>query len=198
VGDLEPEARAALEELTALDAELYRLGEALFADALRDTPPPALPPAPAAMAVTFDGLIPGFGWYDREPYPGGYFCWTGRSAWLEVRLAGDGDLAVGIELRGAVEAAQIDGLTVVVDGRPVALTRSRVGATDRFEGRLALGPQAGDRYRVELRVPRAVRPCDVLPGSTDRRELGVAVSRVEVGFVEQSSASSPSRYPLAG
>jgi len=36
-------------------------------------------------------------------------------------------------------------------------------------------------------VPRVVRPCDVLPGSADARELGVAVSRVEVGFPEATA-----------
>ena len=32
---LDPDTRAALEELTALDAELYRFGAALFVDRLR-------------------------------------------------------------------------------------------------------------------------------------------------------------------
>jgi hypothetical protein len=54
-----PEARAALEELTALDAELYRLGADLFADALRDVPFPHLPPAPSRIDLTFEGPIPG-------------------------------------------------------------------------------------------------------------------------------------------
>lgn len=174
--------RSALEDLTALDAELYRLGQGLFADALRHARLPVLPPAANRAVVTFDGPIPGSGWFDREPYPGGHFCWTRRAAWLEFRLAGTGDLAVGIEVLGAVVPAQIERLEAAVNGRPIALARSRTGAVDRFEGRADPGPTTDGRYRVELRVPRAVRPCDVLPGSTDPRELGVAVSRVEVSF----------------
>jgi hypothetical protein len=179
---ISPEARAALEELTTLDADLYRLGADLFADALRDGPLSLLPPAPSRIDLTFEGPIPGSGWFDREPRPGGYFCWTGRAAWLEVRLAGGGELALAVEVRGAVDPAQIDGLTAAVNGRPVPLFRSRVGAVDRLEGRVPTESAADGRYRVEFRVPRTVRPCDVVPGSTDPRELGVAVSRVELGL----------------
>jgi hypothetical protein len=175
------ETRAALEELTALDAELYRLGADLFADALGDVPLPHLPPAPSRIDLTFEDPIPGSGWFDREPCPGGFFCWTGRAAWLEVRLAGKGELALAVEVRGAVDPAQIDGLTASVNGRPVPMFRSQVGAVHRFEGRVPTESVANDRYRVEFRVARTVRPFDVVPGSTDTRELGVAVSRVELG-----------------
>jgi Sulfotransferase family len=180
--EVSPKARAALEELTALDADLYRLGADLFADALRDVPLPHVPPAPSRIDLTFDGPIPGYGWFDREPRPGGFFRWTGRAAWLEVRLAGSEELALAVEVRGAVDPAQIDGLTASVNGQPVLMFRSQVGAVERFEGRAPTEPVADGRYRVELRVPRTVRPCDVLPGSTDNRELGVAVSRVELGL----------------
>ena len=177
-----PGARDALKELTTLDAELYRLGSDLFADALRDVPLPHVPPAPSQIDLTFEGPIPGSGWFDREPRPGGFFCWTGRAAWLEVRLAGSGELALAVEVRWAVDPAQIDGLTASVNGRPVPMFRSQVGAVDRFEGRVRTEPLANGRYRVEFRVPRTIRPCDVVPGSTDHRELGVAVSRVELGL----------------
>ncbi len=180
--EVSPEARAALEELTALDADLYGLGADMFADAVRDVPLPHLPPAPSRIDLTFEGPIPGCGWFDREPYPGGFFRWTGRAAWLEVRLAGGGELALAVEVRGALDPAQIDGLMAAVNGRPVPLFRSRVGAVDRFEGRVPTNPAVNDHYRVEFRVPRTVRPCDVAPGSTDPRELGVAVSRVELGL----------------
>jgi Sulfotransferase family len=180
--EVSPGARAALKELTTLDAELYRLGADLFADALRDVPLPHVPPAPSRIDLTFDGPIPGSGWFDREPCPGGFFCWTGRAPWLEVRLAGGGELALAVEVRGALDPAQIDGLTAAVNGRPVPLFRSQVGAVDRFEGRVPTEPVADGRYRVEFRVPRTVRPCDVMPGSADPRELGVAVSRVELGI----------------
>jgi hypothetical protein len=178
--EVSPKARAALEELTTLDADLYRLGTDLFADALRDVPLPHVPPAPSRIDLTFEGPIPGSGWFDREPRPGGYFCWTGRAAWLEVRLAGSGELALAVEVQGAVDPAQIDGLTASVNGRPVPMFRSQVGAVHRFLGRAPTEPVANGRYRVEFRVPRTVRPCDVMPGSTDNRELGVAVSRVEL------------------
>ncbi len=179
--EISPEARAALEELTALDAELYRLGADLFADALRDVPLPHLPPAPSRIDLTFEGPIHGSGWFDPEPCPGGFFCWTGRAAWLEVRLAGGGELALAVEVLGALDPAQIDGLTAAVNGRPVPLFRSQVGAVDRLEGRVSTEPVANGRYRVEFWVPRTVRPCDVVPGSTDTRDLGVAVSRVQLG-----------------
>ncbi|HEX3447678.1 MAG TPA: sulfotransferase family 2 domain-containing protein [Isosphaeraceae bacterium] len=185
--EVSPEARAALEELTTLDADLYRLGAALFADALRDVPLPHVPPAPSRIDLTFEGPIPGSGWFDREPRPGGFFCWTGRAAWLEFRLAGSGELALTVEVRGAVDPAQIDGLTASVNGRPVPMIRSQVGAVARFEGRVATEHVANGRYRVEFRVPRTVRPCDVVSGSTDNRELGVAVSRVELGIAEFAS-----------
>ena len=63
-----------------------------------------------------------------------------------------------------------------------ARTRTWTGDIHRFAGRVPAAGTPGGRYRLDIRVPRTARPCDAFPGSTDTRELGVAVSRIELGF----------------
>ena len=82
-----------------------------------------------------------------------------------------------------------------MNGRPVPLDRTPLGHGLRLTGRVDPGPAQDDcRHRVELVSPYAVRPLDVLPGSTDPRELGVAVRRIEVGF-ESVRAPAPRPTP---
>lgn len=184
---LDPATLAAVRELTALDAELYRYAEARFAD---PRPEPLFPTPSDKFEVTFGGPIPGGGWYDRETNAGGYFCWTRRAAWVEGRVGGSGPLRVTVDLAGAVDVAQIEQFEVRVNGQQVPLTRSPLGDYGtRVTGEVEAAPHQGDRYRVEVRVPHTVRPCDSYPGSTDPRELGVAVSRMELSRPEPPTAS---------
>jgi hypothetical protein len=184
---IEPEARAILEQWTALDAELYQFARELYADRLRDTPAPRLPPAPRGVELTFDRPVPGWGWSEPAAGPHGHFRWTGRTAWLEVRLAGRGGLDVTVDVPHVFDPAQLDGLTAEVNGRPVPLIRCRHGAGHRFEGRVFAEVSADGRYRLVLRVAMTVRPAEVVPGSKDTRELGVAVSRVALGFAHPAA-----------
>jgi hypothetical protein len=185
---LDAETRGRLEELTAVDAELYRFGCELFADRLRDVPTPCLPPAPSGVELGFDGPIPGDGWSERAAYPAGYFRWTGRTAWVESRLAGSGGLSLAVDVFWPLHPYKTSELTASVNGQPVPLARTRLGAVDRFEGLVPTAPAADGRYRVTLRVPRTFRPVDLLPGNPDGRELGVAVSRVALGFAADAPA----------
>jgi len=194
LAELDPDTRAALAEWTALDAELYRRGAALF-EATDWRPPPPPPTTPRAV-VALDGPMYGTGWYEAEATDAGPLRWTGRAAWVGVPVAGTGPLRVEVELAGAVQAAQLDGFTVRVSGRPVPLDRTPLGHGLRLTGRVDPGPAGDDgRHRVELVSPYAARPRDVLPGSTDPRELGVAVLRIEVGF-ESVRTPAPRFTPI--
>lgn len=186
---LDAATRGQLEELTTLDAELYRFGRELFADRLRDVPTPRLPPAPDRVNLTFDGPVPGDGWTERGAYAEGHFRWTGRTAWVESRLAGSGGLSMAVDVFWPLHPHKTSELAVSVNGQPVPLARTRLGPVDRFEGPVPIAPSADGRYRVTLRVPRTFRPADLLPGSPDGRELGVAVSRVALGFAAGAPAA---------
>jgi hypothetical protein len=174
-------ARAALAEWTTLDAELYRHGEHLF-DTTDWTP--GRPVAADQVAVAFDAPVHGGGWLPAEVTADGTpFRWIGRSAWVGVPVAEAADVDVEVGLVCGVAMPQLEAFEVWVNGRPVPLTRHQPDDPLHLIGRVAPGPAAFGRHRVELRCPNAVRPADVTPGNADPRTLGVAVHRLVVRAV---------------
>jgi hypothetical protein len=180
------DAEAAANWLALLDetdrrdtAELWKVIDALRAGVAAAAPPPAAEPEPDPERVDlrFDGPLPGAGFHGPDAYPGGCFRWTERAAWLDLRAAADGEVWVTFEVVAHLDAGQLDGLRLAVNGRPVRLTRAWVRGAHRFAG---LAPAAPDgRYWLDLRVPRTFRPCDT-SGNGDDRELGVGIARLEL------------------
>ncbi|MGL4554653.1 MAG: hypothetical protein ACRC33_26100, partial [Gemmataceae bacterium] len=80
----------------------------------------------------------------------------------------------------AMHPSQLDGLTVLLDGRPLALARTPAPQGYRFTAAVPGPRTAGATHRVEIQVPATVRPCDRAAGSADRRPLGVAVARLRL------------------
>ena len=102
---------------------------------------------------------------------------------MEFRLAGGGTLELTLEVLGAVAPSQLEGLRVSINKQPVTMVRMTTPeGVIRYVGKVR-GIRRGEAvYRVEIRVPEAIRPCDHNPGSTDIRPLGVAVSRLKLAF----------------
>jgi hypothetical protein len=180
-GAIDPEARAWLEEHTALDAELVRFGRELFLErwgGLRrpDPAPPA--PRPREHRLTFDQAIPGYGWHPREPVAGAYFCHSEAEAWLECPALDARRVHVEIATLTILPPEHQSPFTLRINGAEVALARRDIPGGVLYEGVAQSGD--GPALRLDFRAERAVRPCDILPGSGDRRELGLAVREVRL------------------
>jgi glycosyl transferase family 2 len=138
------------------------------------------------LRFELDRTLPGFEWHGVERDPRGRgFQWSGpgTSASLHLPLVNDRDLELLLELLPPLAHDLLDGLRVSVNDQPLAMVRlrDRRGLV-RFRGRIPAAALArGSGFtRLQLDVPRTVRPSDLLPGSTDRRRLGVALCAVEI------------------
>jgi hypothetical protein len=85
---------------------------------------------------------------------------------------------VEIPLKGTLPSGVLQHVEVRVDGRPA--NRVAVGAEwQRLRTLLPADPSAGPR-RIDLLVSPSWVPADVIPGSHDRRALGVKVGEIKV------------------
>jgi hypothetical protein len=180
--DLDPATRAALNRVTALDAALYRFGVELFERRFRTAVPPedgVLPPLPDGTDFTFDRPVHGWGWHTREQHGPTWFCWTGPEAVLDVRVAAR-PVTFRCDVLHAIRPAALEGARVSVNGHVLDLRCRTEGNAVVLEGPVpaaAVGPRGGT-VRVGFRTGTAARPCDLTPGSGDRRLLGLGVGRV--------------------
>ncbi len=189
VVDHDPDTVRQLRELTALDAELYRFGVELFDKQLAAMQhelhrPRSSRDLPAAAVYAFDWPIPGYGWHLLEKSPHGAFCWSEGEAWLEFLIAGRGRLNVQILALAVLHPDQISALELSVNGFPVKGVWRQQPPGWTLNGSVDLPPaqQEAGRVRLQFRLPRVIRPCDLNSASSDTRNLGVAVHRVELRF----------------
>lgn len=183
---IDPRTLRLLEEHTAFDRALFAEGTRLFERQLaRRGKRRRRAPAPTGFTCTFDQGVPGYGWLAPEWAGDRWYCWSGKTAWLDFPMRPASRLAVEIEMHHTLDPALYKLLEVRLNeqrlhtkitaapgsGRAVHLT----GFID--SPNLALAPE---RNRLSFRLPRTLRPCEVMPGHPDTRSLGVAVSRVEV------------------
>ncbi len=178
-----------LEELTTLDAELYRAGTQLYERRIADwngmgnpsDPSADFPDAPQVSDLSFAEPLPGAGWWGRERVRDGFwFCWIGdtRSAWVDLapRLGAE---RVVVEIEHAIEQSALDSLTIRVNGDATehefhSEGGAVVASVPVSAETIALAPSV----RVELEARAVARPCDVDPASSDARSLSIAVRRI--------------------
>jgi hypothetical protein len=180
--DLDAATISALEQLNAVDRELYgraverfeldlrRSGEGDIADGPPDAPP--------ATDVSFDGPVPGGAWYGREQVNGGpSFAWIGHagSAWVDLDLPA-GAAEIRVEIEHAVDPAALEALELRVGDKPVPHTFHEEGGRPVATAELPRRAP-GKPARVTVVTPHLARPSD-LSASHDRRLLSVAVSRI--------------------
>ena len=189
VGDHDPDTLRQLREITALDAELYHFGLKLFERQMaamqqRLSIPQSPRDLPSAAVFAFDGPIPGYGWHLLEKSPHGDFCWSDDEPWLEFPLAGRGLLSMRVCVLALIPPNQINELELFVNGHRVNVECREDSPGWALSGSVNLpsAEQEAGRVRLEFRLPRLIRPCDVNPASCDTRKLGVAVHRVELSF----------------
>jgi hypothetical protein len=182
-------ALEALQELTSVDRQLYRVGvrryESQLADWRHAEDPrdhsAAIADAPRVSDLSFDQAIQGAGWVGRERVDGTSFCWVGHTNRAWVDLATDHAASeVVVELAHVLDPSIVESLRISVDGSPVrhrlVESNGAVIAGARLKRRRIL--RGGGLTRVTLEVSHSTRPCDVDPGSNDDRLLSVAVRRI--------------------
>jgi len=189
--ELDSRTRTTLEEWTALDAAMLREAKPRFEEQLRRLPKESFPEPVEAMEFTAAGPMSGWGWHRRENGPYGWYRWTTQKAGLPLYVC-PGEVEVRLEVLAAIDPAVLEGLQLIVEGRTVASRRHRLrDGVIRFSASAQITKIPS---RVEIQVPRAIRPCDRDPSSRDERALGVAVSRLAVRSVKRGWL----RLPWAG
>lgn len=125
------------------------------------------------------GLVTG--WYFPEVSPEtGPFRWSGPETLSVCEFADvpGASRHLRIRLAGAISEDQFQ-IEAKINGAELLLTRENMRPGFVFCGTLPELRDGPARVRVELRVPRTVRPCDVNPNSMDERRLGVMFSWIE-------------------
>jgi hypothetical protein len=193
--ELDLHTRQLLWEWTRLDQELYSFAESLFdrrlcaIDAASSFPPHLLP---RSALLTFDQAIPGHGWLPREETKRGWLCWLEKKASLEFRVAPARAMTLRF-LAWFVHPMQRKRLSVDLNGRPLVLRSRPTPDGIEFEADVPQQqvPLSAVLLHFDFRTSESLRPCDIIPGSTDSRRLGAALLRVEL------TPRSFSREPLA-
>jgi hypothetical protein len=141
---------------------------------------------PTVLRVEFGDSVDGLGWYPPEPHAThGAYRWLGPGAiaTLQCPVAPNIAWTVRVCVVHAIAADIRDQFQLFANGYALAMERQiDARGVVVFEGAIqplyTLG-QAGS-LRLGFVVNRTVRPCDVLPDSSDQRLLGLAVSWVEL------------------
>ncbi len=90
---------------------------------------------------------------------------------------------IEVHILDAITPDILSGLRLLVNGRPVELEIEATTLGTFLVRAAALSPSnsvANDVLRVTFQIEETLRPCDVRPGSDDRRPLGLAVNWIEL------------------
>jgi hypothetical protein len=194
VDQLDPQTRQLLETITAADRELFAEATRLFERkmAARGNSSFRAAPAPTNFLCTFDQGVPGSGWFAPEFAGEHWYCWSEKSAWLEFRLQPAHKLAISVEAHCSLDTSLYSQLELWFNDRRLDATVIPPSTSDQ-KVRIAAFVESADmvsppaRNRLTFRLPRTIRPIDVLQNHTDARELGVAISSVSVEPVSISA-----------
>lgn len=165
-----------------------RMGFNRYAEPPREEPDGDwLAALPLEHVFAFDRPVPGMGWHLLENDGRNHFAWTGLepAAWLDFRPTGAGDHIVRWEVLHAISQAAVDSAVLRVNGAALKVQRRREGDVVVLQARVpeAVLRQRADRVRVQLDGCTLLRPCDLNPGSSDKRMLGLGVRRVSLAPV---------------
>jgi hypothetical protein len=188
---LEGRARDALARLTAVDRALYRFGTELSERRLRDWREAGAgaeaslewDPPPDGADYRFDQPIHGLGWLGREYHAGRWLSWIGPGgAWIDLSTRRSGDHELRCEVAAIVTPSIFDGIRLRVNGHRVEHDRRQAGQPVELHATIpaAVIERGRGVARIEIAVAETARPCDVNPASGDRRQLGIALSRIRL------------------
>ena len=144
------------------------------------------PPLREHLYFTFDEPVPGAGWYEPEYQPStGRYCWSGptRASTLDLPLNHGKPLRIRFNILSAMSPALLDGLALLVNEQPIALTRSDTPSGITFEGEIpatAWNAQSPHLTRLTFILPYTSAPSDRDTSSGDTRRLGIALNWVKL------------------
>lgn len=184
--EIDPLAREILEDWNRYDERLYQFAARRLDETLqgqRTTSPASLPDA---SDFSVDLPIHGHGWYTRERDANGWFCWMGTSpeAWLDLRVAGEGDHRLECRIAHVIRPSILSGVEVYCNDERLRIRiEPSTGAVRntlvaRIPGRLL--QTRGERVRIRFRLKETCRPCDLQPGDRDVRPLGFALGGIRM------------------
>ncbi len=176
-------------ELTSLDRALHETALAHF-DATSPTPSrvdrsPFSADPTDIIDLDFSGPVPGFGWQMPETHPvtGAGFRWIGPrpEASLFLPLRRDRELEVALTVQKAITAEVLADLSLHIGTAEVALRAEGDGEPPLvLRGRLPASTTTADgATRLSFSVGSTTSPA-ALGRAPDRRQLGVAFSRLEL------------------
>ena len=157
----------------------------------------------ATLRYRFDRDLPGFEWHAVErDSRWGTFQWSGPSSSpsLLLPLANDRDLDLTVHVLAPLLPSVLDSTRLEVNGERVAMRRETTAeGTTRWRARLpaAVLARSAGAVRLVFHGVATVRPCDLDPASTDRRNVGLAFHRLEVAPADEVSQHTASGRTLS-
>ncbi len=197
IAELDDDTVAALRDLTAWDRELYTFACELFEDRRRGMTrrllsrqaeaghAAAVNPGPARRQVfTFEGPVPGAGWYAPQRAGDRWFSWTGPTCASSIELASPHGTAFALRL-GVLHTMSpelLSALDLRINDVPIHPSAARDAdghvITAGVPRDVIRAP--GESNVIAIRLPTVVRPCDLDGANPDSRLLGIAVHRIEL------------------
>ena len=194
--EIDPETRAALEELTRYDRQLYTFATQLFEqrrsqmlrdlltrhaghefaknESIRDL-------APSFIA---GGLMPGEGWYAPENNGAHSYNWTGpgSESWVELASPSGGKCTLQVGILHALKAECLAELQLHVNGTQVTHEVHQDPSGHMVTARVPASILRTNerKNKIVLYIPDPSRPCDSDPTNDDSRVLGVAVYHISL------------------
>jgi hypothetical protein len=192
---LDSATRDRIDEVTALDRELYQFASSLFKKRYQQMVHNLLEERGkivyqttsverlSSVHLEFSEQVLGTGWYRFEPENGGYR-WTGPSnvSTLHLPLSADQDLKIEFGLVSAISSEVLNSLSLTVNGFPVELSVTYDGERWRYEGlisRFALAV-AEPLTNLTFTVEKTLSPIEVGWNDEDARPLGVAFDWLDI------------------
>ena len=134
----------------------------------------------------FLDLTAPFEWHEIETSkPFGPFRWSGplKRSTVDLPVKADRDLMIEVHILAAITPDILRSLRLFVCDRPVEFEIEATTFGTFLMRATALSPAnsfADDFLRLTFQVEETLRPCEVQPGSGDRRSLGLAVNWIEI------------------
>ena len=145
----------------------------------------AVSSGPARPEVfTFEGPVPGDGWYAPQRAGDRWFSWTGPACASSIELASPHGTAFAVRLSvlhtmGPELVSALDLRINDVSIHP-SVERAVDGHVITARVPRALIRPPGESNVIAIRLPAVVRPCDLDGANADSRLLGIAVHRIEL------------------